>query len=73
MPEFAYYAINHGRMGRSNGKCRLIARISQPRTVIERSNSGGMATRAGDRCGGDLCTCAGLARVRQLCEAIFRY
>ena len=22
-PEFAYYAVNHGRMGRSNGKCRL--------------------------------------------------
>jgi hypothetical protein len=21
-PEFAYYAVNHGRMGRSNGKCR---------------------------------------------------
>ena len=22
-PEFAYYAVNHGRMGRSNGKCRV--------------------------------------------------
>ena len=22
-PEFAYYAVNHGRMGRSNGKCRF--------------------------------------------------
>ena len=22
-PEFAYYTVNHGRMGRSNGKCRI--------------------------------------------------
>lgn len=22
-PEFAHYAVNHGRMGRSNGKCRF--------------------------------------------------
>jgi hypothetical protein len=26
-PEFAYYAVNRARMGRSNGKCRIQFRV----------------------------------------------